>query len=73
MKLNELDEVWQAEQDKAAAVKAQAERWLGSHNSGRVEPAVTRSLYCQRNVHARCNWAECKCVCHDSADWCGSC
>lgn len=63
MKIEELETKLAEDEKKAAANRELAQRWLGGHNTGVV--AVQRSLFCQRNSHASCNWAECKCVCHD--------
>lgn len=76
MKLDEVDKEWTAEKEKAVTTnRDMAQRWLGNHMQDTSLPVVQRSLFCQRNSHARCIWAECKCVCHDSGtpEWCGSC
>lgn len=76
MKLDEMDERFAEEQRRAELNRKLSERWLGEHNRAERDiprAVVQRSLFCQNYSHAACRWAECKCVCHETADLCGTC
>jgi hypothetical protein len=67
MTLQEMDDNLAASEARAAAAQEEAQKWLrGRNGSNEIMSINTHSLPCRSNSHGSCQWAECKCYCHEN-------